>query len=292
MTDSDPSESHASHAVAPPDACDAHIHILDPAFPALTQGAHFAEGATAADYAMTRRALGTARTVVVQSKTYGTDNSCLLDGIARLMPARGIAVVHSNVSDAELKRLHKGGVRGIRFSLWNPEDAVVTFDMIAPLARRITGLGWHVQIHMSGDQIVECEGMLRTLPCPIAIDHMGRLPPELGVRHDGYSAILRLLDRGRTWVKLSGAYLNTAAGVRNFADASAVACALVKAAPERLVWGSDWPHVTEHDKPDTATLLKLLTGWTDNKLTRSRILVENPAELYGFEQGCLNLEAH
>jgi predicted TIM-barrel fold metal-dependent hydrolase len=114
------------------------------------------------------------------------------------------------------------------------------------------------------------------------IDHMGRLPPAQGPQHPAFAVIRRLLDMGRTWVKLSGAYLNTEIGPPDYPDATVIAKALVAAAPERLVWGSDWPHVTEHAKPDDASLLDLLTVWAGDEALRNRVLVGNAAELYGF----------
>ena len=263
-------------------ACDAHIHIADPAFPPSVPGTKLAPQATAADYTLVRERFGTTRTVIVQAKAYGTDNACLLDAIARLTPAKGVAVIHPTISDAELKRLDAGGVRGIRFSVWNPADAVATIDMLPPLAPRIAALGWHAQIHMSGDQLVAHADMLAALPCDIVIDHMGRLPPAAGGAHPAFTAICRLLDNGRTWLKVSGAYLNTNSGPPAYADATAVAQAFVRAAPQRLVWGSDWPHVTEVDKPDTALLFDLVANWAGDEPTRRRILVDNPAKLYGF----------
>ena len=272
----------SARTAAPPLACDAHIHILDPAFPPAVPGTTLAARATAADYLTVRARFGTSRTVIVQAKAYGTDNSCLLAAIARLAPARGIAVVHPDVSEAELARLHGGGVRGVRFSVWNPADAVATIDMIAPLAPRLAALGWHAQIHMSGDQIVTHARLLAALPCGIVIDHMGRLPPQSGTTHPAFAAIRRLVDGGRAWIKLSGAYLNTAAGPP-YADATAVAQAFAQAAPERVVWGSDWPHVTETEKPDTALLFDLVATWTAHDAARRRILVDNPGRLYGFD---------
>lgn len=272
-----------AHTTAPPLACDAHIHILDPAFPPSAPGTKLAPQATAADYVLVRERFGTARTVIVQAKAYATDNACLLDAIVRLSPAKGVAVIHPTVSDGELKRLDAGGVRGIRFSVWNPADAVAPLDMLPPLAPRIAALGWHAQIHMSGDQLVAHADMLAALPCDIVIDHMGRLPPAAGITHPAFAAIRRLLDNGRAWVKISGAYLNTNLGPPIYADATAVAQALVRSAPERLVWGSDWPHVTEAQKPDTAALFDLVTTWAGDEPTRRRILVDNPATLYGFD---------
>jgi predicted TIM-barrel fold metal-dependent hydrolase len=191
-------------------------------------------------------------------------------------------VVNTAVSDAELKRLDAGGVRGIRFSLGDPATAVVSLDMVEPLANRIASLGWHVQLHWPGDLIAQNAALLARLPCPIVIDHMGRFPPETGIAHPAYKIILGLIDEGRAWVKIAGAYLNTRIGPPTYADATEIAQAYVKAAPERLVWGSDWPHPTEKNKPDDARLFDLLAEWAPDEKTRNRILVTNPEMLYGF----------
>ena len=262
-------------------ACDAHLHILDPRF--QSAGTPPPADMDMPGYRRLQARIGTTRAVIVQAKYYGTDNSCLLDAIAQLgVNGVGVAVVHPDVTDRELQRLHAGGVRGLRFSIWNPKDTVTTAAMIAPLAKRIAPLGWHVQLHMAGDQLVEHAMLLARLPCEIVIDHMGRLPPAQGTAHPAFKIIARLLDAGRTWVKLSGAYLNTQVGPPDYPDASKIAQALVAIAPNRLVWGSDWPHVTERHKPDDARLLDLLAVWSVNTVIRDQILVDNAASLYGF----------
>jgi D-galactarolactone isomerase len=262
-------------------ACDAHLHILDARF-ARPGNAPPAE-MDIAGYRRLQARIGTTRAVIVQAKYYGTDNDCLLDAISQLgVNGRGIAVVHPEVTDAELQRLHGGGVRGLRFSVWNPADTVTTIAMIEPLAARIASLGWHAQLHMSGDQIVDHAALIASLPCGVVIDHMGRLPPAAGTAHPAFAVIRDLLAAGRTWIKLSGAYLNTAIGPPDYPDATRVAQALVAIAPTRLVWGSDWPHVTESNKPDDAGLLDLLALWSGDLATRDRILVDNAAELYAF----------
>lgn len=262
-------------------ACDAHLHILDARF-AMPGNAPPADMGMAG-YRRLQAHIGTTRAVIVQAKYYGTDNGCLLDAVSQLgVNGRGVAVVHPEVTDAELQRLHDGGVRGLRFSVWNPTDTVTTVGMIAPLAARIASLGWHAQLHMSGDQIVEHAALIASLPCRVVIDHMGRLPPASGTAHPAFKVITGLLKAGRTWVKLSGAYLNTRIGPPDYPDVTVVARALVAIAPTRLVWGSDWPHVTESKKPDDAGLLDLLTVWSGDSATRNRILVDNAAELYAF----------
>jgi D-galactarolactone isomerase len=269
---------------APERACDSHLHIVDARFPPAVPLTPALQGATAEDYRQLQSRIGTTRAVIVQPKHFGTDNRCTVDAVMKLGFAnvRGIAVVRPEVNDEELRRLDAGGICGLRFSVWNPIDTVTTIDMIEPLSRRAHDLGWHVQLHMSGDQIVEQAALLDRIVCPIVIDHMGRMSPQRGPRHPAFNVICRLVEKGRTWIKLAGAYLNTVAGPPAYAEATAIARAFSKAAPERIIWGSDWPHTTQKHKPDDALLFDLLLDWIPDEGTRRRVLVDNPAELYGF----------
>ena len=267
---------------APANAADCHMHIYDPRLPQLASRSPVINAAVP-DYRLLQQRNGTTRVVVVQPRNHATDNQVTLDAVARLGPnARGVAVLHPTITDAELKKLDAGGVRGIRFSLGDPATAVVTIDMLEPLSMRVAALGWHVQLHLPGDMIAGNADLLRRLPSQIVIDHMGRLPLPAGLDHPAYPVIRGLIDQGRTWVKLAGAYLNTRIGPPTYADATTIAQAFVKAAPERLVWGSDWPHPTEKDKPDDALLFDLLAEWAADEAVRNRILVANPETLYGF----------
>jgi predicted TIM-barrel fold metal-dependent hydrolase len=279
--------SKAPNLKAPANAADCHMHIYDAErFPPVRPGpqSRMQGDATVADYRLLQRRNGTTRTVVVTPTAYVTDNRVTLDAIRQLGPAdtRGVAVLHPDVSDAELKALSDGGIRGIRFTVFDPKSAVVSVDMIEPLAARVAGLGWHVQIHMRADQIVEHGDMLQRLPAQVVFDHLGRLPQPAPLDHPAFGIIRAMLDRGRTWVKLSGAYMDTDAGAPTYADKIAVAQAYIKAAPERVVWGSDWPHPTEKEKPNDATLFDLLSAWAPDEATRERILVTNPEALYAF----------
>ncbi len=266
---------------APADACDCHMHIYDSRFPVAPNATLRPGDAHVEDYRLLQQRTGTARNVVVTPSTYGTDNSCTLDAIARIgATARGVAVVDTGVSDDELKRLHGLGIRGIRFNL--VQAGATTVEMLEPLSRRVNELGWHVQIHMLGDKIVEIEPLLQRLPSPVIFDHLGRIPQPAGIDHPAFAVISRLIDKGRAWVKLSGAYIDTKLGPPAYADTTKVAQAYVKAAPERLVWGSDWPHPTEKEKPDDAVLFDLLGVWAPSGATRRQILVDNPAAFYGF----------
>jgi len=275
------SGTEAPKLKAPANACDCHMHIYDARFPVAPNATLKPADAKPDDYRLLQKRIGTTRNVVVTPSTYGTDNSCTLDGMAKLgSNVRGVAVVDTSVSDAELKRLHALGIRGIRFNL--VQAGATTAEMLEPLSRRVNELGWHVQIHMLGDGIVKIEDTLQRLPSPIVFDHMGRIPKDVGVEHPAFTTIRRLIDKGRTWVKISGAYMDTKVGPPSYADSTRLAQAYVKAAPERMVWGSDWPHPTEKDKPDDAVLFDLLTAWAPEEAVRNRILVDNPATLYGF----------
>ncbi|MGE8319880.1 MAG: amidohydrolase family protein [Comamonas sp.] len=265
----------------PAGACDAHLHVFDARFAAEAPHAMQA-GATAADYLALRQRLGLQRAVIVQPRAHGTDNRVTLDAIRALGPqhTRGIAVLRPDVDDAQLRALHDGGIRGIRFSLYTDRDAMVSLDMLEPLARRVAALGWHVQLHWRADQIVAQRALLQRLPCAIVFDHMARVPAGEGTRHPAFGVVRSLLQQGRAWVKLSGPYLNGGTG---HAEVDALAQAWVQEAPERLVWGSDWPHVTEKTHPpDTAQLLALLQRWVPDAATRQQVLVDNAARLYGF----------
>jgi D-galactarolactone isomerase len=268
---------------APPNACDCHMHVYDGRFPTAANAKLLPPDASVDAHRLLQKRLGTTRTIVVHPSTYGTDNSCTLDAMAEFGPAsRGVAVVDTSVTDAELKRLNDLGIRGIRFNL--VQSGATTIEMLEPLSRRVDNFGWHVQLHMLGDQIVEAANLLQRLPSPIVFDHLARIPQPTGVDHPAFALVLELLDKGRTWVKLSGAYMETRTGPPTYADVSKVARAYVKAAPERMVWASDWPHPTEKadSKPDDAVLFDLLADWAPDEAIRNRILVDNPAALYGF----------
>ena len=270
---------------APADACDSHVHIYDPRFQMKWPNLPAVTDASVAEYRLLQKRNGTSRAVIVQPAAYGTDNRVTLDAVAQLGIAatRGVAVVHPSVTDTELVAMDKGGIRGLRFSLHEPRTAVTSFDMIERLAHRVHRLGWHVQLHLRAEQIVEMAGLIESLPGTVVFDHMARLPQPEGTRHAALRVVKKLIDKGNAWVKLSGPYLDTKIGPPRYADIKPVARALVEYAPERCVWGSDWPHPTEaHSKPDDAVLFDLFQEWMVEEVTRLRVLVSNPAKLYGF----------
>jgi predicted TIM-barrel fold metal-dependent hydrolase len=267
---------------APADACDCHMHIYDGVrFPPPRPQSRMQPNARMPDYRLFQQRIGTSRVIVVTPAAYFTDNEVTLDALAQFgARARGVAVVHPTITDGELKRMDRAGVRGIRFTQFDPNTATTTMDMIEPLAKRVQALGWHVQIHLRADQVVAAADMLLRLPGTIVFDHLGRLVPPEGLNHPAFEVLRRMFDNGRTWMKLSGAYFFGPALA--YAAAGDVARAYIELAPERMVWGSDWPHPTEKDKPDDAVLFDLLADWAPDDQTRHRILVDNPARLYGF----------
>lgn len=268
---------------APAGACDCHVHIYDPAMP-LAAGVK-APGPAWADvtaYRAVQKRLGLTRAIVVQPTIYGTDNRCTVQAIADLGPerTRGVAVVDTGVSDAELARLTAAGIRGVRFQML--PGGVLPWDMLEPVAARVHAFGWHVQLQMDGRLLHEREAMLHRLPGTLVIDHVGKFLETVGTDHPGFRALQRLLDKGRTWLKLAAAYEVSRAGPPHFSDVGALAKAAASAHPERMIWAANWPHVSVRDLPDDAMLLDLLLDWLPDDATRKRVLVDNPAALYGF----------
>jgi D-galactarolactone isomerase len=269
---------------APALACDCHHHIYDAArFPPKSAAAAIIPDARVPEYRRLQRRIGTSRNIVVTPGAYAGDNNVTLDAIAQFgRNARGVAVINPAVSDAELKVLDAGGVRGIRFSL-AASAAVPAADIIA-LAKRIDALGWHVQINMTAEQIAAAEDLWNRLPTPIVFDHMGHIPQPAGIAHPTYKIIRGLIDKGRTWVKLSITYDSSKVGPPTYADVNMVGAAYVQAAAERIVWGSNWPHPNETAKPDDAALIDQVSAWAPTEALRHRLFVENPATLYGFDK--------
>lgn len=267
---------------APPNSCDCHHHIYDSKYPVDPKAVLRPGDATVADYREFQKRIGTTRHVVVTPSTYGTDNRVTLDAVAQFGPeAAAVVVVNDKISDAELKAMDNAGAVGIRFNF--APAGVTTPAMIEPLAKRINELGWHIQINAPAATIMEIMPILEKVPSPIVFDHLAHIPEPAGINDPLFAKVRALIDKGRTWVKLSGAYADTKIGPPTYADSTAVAQAYVKAAPERCVWGSDWPHPSEKEKkPDDAVLFDLLLAWAPDEKTRHQILVRNPSVLYGF----------
>jgi D-galactarolactone isomerase len=268
--------------VAPANACDCHIHIYDPAKPlAPTAAGPGPAWADVAAYRAVQRRLGTTRAIVVQATAYGTDNSAAEAAITELGQAdtRGVAVVGPDTAPSELQRLTDAGFRGARFQML--PGGALPWEALEPVAARIAPFGWHIQLQMDGRLLADREAQLKRLPCPLIIDHVGKFLEPVPVEHPGFRALLRLLDGG-CWLKLAAAYEVSKTGGPRYDDVGALAKAAVKARPDRMIWASNWPHVSVKDLPDDGALLDLLLDWAPEEAVRRRILVENPAKLYGF----------
>lgn len=271
----------------PRGACDSHIHILDPRFPPTPgwRGGPVDE-ATVAAYRQFQARIGTERVVIVTPSTYGTDNRATLDGLAQFgQKARGVAVIDCYAPLPDLDEMARLGVVGFRVNFvspqpWGKSDAQRLKDTAQIAAKR----GWHIQIYARSTDFAELETVIDQLPVPVVIDHLASIPPEGGVNDAGHQAVLRLLANGRTWLKLSGAYISSKSGAPAYADLLPIARNYVRNAPERLVWGSDWPHRGQSAHwPDDARLVDLLGEWSPDARTRHAILVQNPQKLYGFK---------
>lgn len=265
-------------------ACDCHIHIFSARYPTAPGITRLVPDFSVADYRKVQAAMGTRRVVVVQPSTYGTDNRCTLEAVAEMgTDARAVAVVDTTVADAEIRRLDALGVRGIRFNLVTAGAQPTTPDMIEPLANRVAPFGWHIQVYLTADQVIGLAEVLRRLPVPVVFDHFGRIPPPQGIDHPAYKIVADLLARGRAWVKLSGPYHFSCDGPPGYADTFALARSYLSINPDQLVWGSDWPHPgLPNDKPDPASLMRLFEQWVEDANVRKRMLVDNPARLYGY----------
>jgi D-galactarolactone isomerase len=272
----------------PANACDCHHHIYDPArFPYDPKDNRNQPPGTVSDYRLLQKRLCTTRNVIIQPSVYGVDNSCTLDALKTMGAAntRAVAVINASISDKELEQMHRSGVRGIRINTASPM-VINTIDTIESLAERVNELGWHVEFWMKADDIAANKDLLMRLPTSIVFGHLGHIPQPDGVNHPAFGVLCNLLEQGKTWIKLSGAYQDTKIGAPSYADVTKLAQAFVKVAPERMLWGTDWPHPTIYSRkqpwPDDSLLLDLLGEWALDENTKNQILVGNPAVLYGF----------
>jgi predicted TIM-barrel fold metal-dependent hydrolase len=267
----------------PPGSCDCHAHIFGPAdrYPFTPNRSYTPPEAPVEAYRHMLAALGFERGVIVQPSVYGTDNRCTRDAVvASGGKWRGVAVVEPDVSDLVLADFHSVGFRGVRINLLFKGG--LQMDALERLANAIHPLRWHVQLLLDCRDLPQIADRLRRLPVDFVVDHMGHMPVSAGITHPGFQTLLRLLGEGKCWVKLSGAYRVSTAPYP-YQDAVPFARALVRAAPERLVFGTDWPHPSiSVPMPQDAGLLDLLELWAPEQKVRSRILVDNPAQLYDF----------
>jgi len=261
----------------PHGATDCHHHVYADSA-ATWPGARPHAPASLADHARLMRRLGVTRQVLVQPSTYGFDNRLHLAALAEAGPrARMVAVVPPDAKLAELRAMATQGVVGARANIIS--GVPLALADIAPLARRLAEVGWHLQLFVTTAMIVALAPVLRAAPCEIVFDHFAQLPLRRWEADPAWPVVLDLLQSGRAWVKLSSPYSLDEAD--SFA-AGDLARALVAAVPERMVWGSNWPHPNARRSPDDAALLDAVAEWVPDAATRQAILADNPARLYGF----------
>ena len=270
----------------PPLACDAHCHVFGPAakFPFDPNRSYTPPDASVADFRRLQSTLGFERAVIVQATCHGTDNAAMLDAIASSGGRyRGVAMVDDGFSEADFRDLHDGGVRGVRMSFARHLAGPPDFTKVRRTADMIRPMGWHLVLYLEAEDVVENAAALRALGVPIVIDHMARVKPADGVEQDAFRLLLGFVRDEGFWVKISGAE-RLSASVAPFHDLVPFAQALIEAAPDRVIWGTDWPHPNIAGvMPNDGDLVDMLALYAPDEEARRRILVDNPARLYGFD---------
>ena len=271
----------------PPNACDCHAHVFGPGnrYPFTPHGLYTPADALPGDFRHMLDALGLTRGVLTQPSVYGTGNDAMLDAIKRDPERlRGIAVVPYDVAREEIERLHEAGVRGVRCNIVDLKfgKGQLPIDNLKTLAARMAPFGWNIEFLMHVNEFPDLDRQFADFPVPVVFGHLGYVPTKEGTETEGFKALLRLMRDGRAWVKLTAPYRLTLSHLP-YPDVDAAARILVDMAPERLLWGSDWPHVfIKSPVPNDGDLLDLLAHWVPDEMMRERILVANPTELYDF----------
>lgn len=268
---------------APPGSCDCHAHIFGPeaAYPYADGRSYTPPDASREEYLTMLATLGIERMVIVQPSVLGFDNRCTTDAVASFgtRRARSIVMIPPDIPEPELQALHDGGARGVRFITTSNGGA--SLDQLQAVAARIAPLGWHIQMYVPAQTWADLTTVVQGLPVAVVMDHMAGIEAGQAENAEGSTAVFRLLESDRFWVKLSG-YRASIAGYP-YADVAPLARRLAALAPDRCVWGTDWPHPNMHEHmPDDGELLDLLATWIPDKAQWRRILVDNPARLYGF----------
>jgi predicted TIM-barrel fold metal-dependent hydrolase len=267
----------------PRGACDTHVHIWGPfdRFPVAKGAPYTPPERTRDDLVVLHERLGVDRAVIVQTTVYKSDNRAMLDGIARSGGRwRGVALIDEHFTDADFRTLHEGGVRGVRFGFVKHLGGVPDLALVRRTAARIAPMGWHLVLHLDAGNIPEFIDFFGELSLPVVVDHMGRVPVRDGLDQPPFRILLDLLKRPNWWVKVSGAERISETGPP-FADAIPFAQRLIEAAPGRVLWGTDWPHPNVRWEPDEADLVDLLPSFA-GAAALHKVLVDNPARLYGF----------
>jgi len=269
----------------PPLACDAHCHVFGPAakFPYDPNAAYTPQDAPFEKLQALHARLGLERAVIVHASCHGADMRATLDAIARSGGRyRGTAIIDSSVDEKQFAAMHAGGIRAVRFNFVRHLGGRPDMGFFKQTVERVRAMGWHLILHLDAQDLVELEPILDKLPVPFVIDHMGRVKAADGLDQPAFRALLALMRNLNAWVKICGAERVSSAGPP-FTDAVPFARALVEAAPERVLWGTDWPHPNVKWMPDDGALLELFPMMVPEARLQRQILVKNPASLYGFD---------
>jgi D-galactarolactone isomerase len=267
----------------PKGACDTHMHFYDQAVPGAP-GTFLPGHFPVEDYRAMQKRLGLERVIVVQPNAYRDDNRVTLNSIKTIgKNAKGVAVVMPDVQDAELDRLTKAGICAVR--IMTLHGGTLGFDVMDQVMARVHPFGWHANIQLDGRELPKVEAQIKRLPGKFVIDHTGKFLEPVSVDSAPFRSLLNLVETGRCWVKLSAPYETSKTGAPKYEDVGRLAKALVKKAPERMLWASNWPHPSARKPapPDDAALLELLADWAPDEKTQKKILADNPAELYQFK---------
>lgn len=279
---------HRPKLALPPLSCDCHAHILGPAsrYPYSPARVYTPPDCLLPDYRHMLETLGVGRAVLVQPSVYGTDNTVMLEAMkAAGANFRGVAVVEDDAPDSLLRELDRAGVRGVRVNIVDVKDrrpGTLPLEALRALASRIEPFGWHMEFLLHVDEFPELDRAFAGFPVDIVLGHLGYMRTDKGIDAPGFRALLRLLKTGRCWVKLTGPYRISTAALP-YPDVVPFARALTDAHPERILWGTDWPHVmVKTAMPNDGDLADLLADWLPDPKLREQVLVRNPAALYGF----------
>jgi predicted TIM-barrel fold metal-dependent hydrolase len=266
----------------PPLSCDAHCHVFGPAarFPYAPNRRYTPEDAPKEALAALHAHLGIERAVIAQASCHGKDNAAMLDCIASDPTRyRGVAIVDDSFTDADFDMLHRGGVRGVRFNFVKHLGGAPDMGVFTRVMDRIKGRGWHVVLHLDAPDIAPLSETIRKLPVPFVIDHMGRVPGKGGVDQPALRALLELAKLDNCWIKVCG---SERISMPPYTEAVPIAHAIVSAIPDRVLWGTDFPHPNATHEADEADLVDLVPRFAPDSSLQHRLLVDNPARLYGF----------
>lgn len=274
--------------ILPQGSIDTHVHVFESKYKLSPVRGYTPPDATLADLKHLHDTLGLDRVVFTQPSIYGTDNSAILDGINNLNGAtsnraRGVVAVSLDVTDEELADFDAQGIRGIRLNTDNKGGMPIGLDQIAQIAERIDDLNWHLEFLFPGQDILDLMPIFTSLKVPMSIGHFAYQPATAGVEAPGFQSLLELMRQGNTWIKISGANRVSQTDLPPYDDVKPMAQALIEVAPDRIMWGTDWPHPNKYEvNPNDGDLVNAFGEWVIDESLRRKIMVDTPASFYRF----------